>query len=136
MNAQNTSNQTQATKSLKKKPSITGGILSVLALVSAGIANLFVRANYEAPTETTTVAEKAGEAVANGTVKTLGVLFGMPFIVLAVIFAIIAIIFLLVRLGKVKATGLVWTIIWIGLSVWAITLAFSALNLIKATPAN
>ena len=134
MEPQNT--QTKPIKKRSTKPSITGGVFSILALILSAIGNGLVHARYKSPTEVKTISEKAGEVVADGTTRTLGVIFGVPCLVGGMTLAGIAIIFTLVRLRRVKASGFIVSALWIALSIWAIMIAIGAFSLIKAHPAS
>ncbi len=129
-------NTPQNTKKPSTKPSITGGVLSIIALASSGIAHFLTHSEDRSTTTVTTavgtakdgpIADAAGNAVT-------GVL-SVPFSVLAIFLALLALIFTVIRLGKVKAGGMVWSVIWILLSVWAISVAIGAIGVLKADPA-
>lgn len=139
MKPQNTQQTPQPAKAPSTKPSITGGILSVLALLSSGIANFFAYADANGRTHTevtTAVGTVDSGPVAHIASRSVSAIISLPFIVGAVVFALTAIIFTLIRLRKVKATGLVLSVVWIVLSVWAIVVAIGALDTFRATPAN
>lgn len=114
------------------KGSITGFILAVLSLVSSGIANLAINAKYS-PTGPTTgsLENEAGHAVATGTTSVLGTLFGLPFLVLGIFLGLLSILFVVLRLRKVHAGGLLFSIIAVLLSVWSLSIAFAAFDVIK-----
>lgn len=118
------------------KPSITGGVFSILALIAAGIANFLTHPPLEQDPSLTTTSQKVGEAVGNGTITVLASLLSMFFIVGAVVFALVAVIFTLLRVTKIKAVGWVFTIIWLILSVWSVVIVFGALDALKANPAS
>lgn len=103
----------------------------MLALVLAAIGNGFAKAHYHGVHPNTT-AVKVDEAVANGTVHVLGSIVSLPFLITGMFLALIAILLTLIRIRKVKAEGLAVSIFWILISVWALRLVFSALNLLKA----
>lgn len=125
------------TKTPSTKPSITGGIFSILALIVAGIAHFLTHAESRTNTEVTTPFGKVDDGpVADIAEKSVTGILSMPFIVVAVLFAIIAIIFTLIRLRKVKVTGLVFSLIWLGLSIWAIVIASGAMQVISADPVS
>lgn len=119
------------------KPSITGGILSILALLSAGIAYFLTHAEDRSHTEVTTAVGKVDSGpVADIASQSVTGILSMPFVVVAVVLALGAIVFTVLRLRRVKAGGFIWSVIWVLLSVWAISIASGALNVLKADPAN
>lgn len=119
-----------------KKPShrasIAGGILSVLALMMSGLAHIMLRLEPEHTTQATTAAEKAGQAVADGTAKALFTILSMPFTIAGGLLGLLAIIFTLIRLPKVRVVGLILSVVWLALAAWAIWAAFGALEMVKA----
>lgn len=136
MKPQNTTQAKQAAKTPSTKPSIAGGIFSILALLLAGIAHFLTHAEARTHTEVTTAVGKVDSGpVADIASKSVTGILSMPFIVGGVLFALIALLLTLVRLGKVKSTGLAFSLIWIAISVWAIMIAFGALDTLKADPA-
>lgn len=130
----------QATKlqGAPKKPStrasITGGILSVLAFLSSGIATILVHLDTTSKGAVHNDLEKAGGAVADGISAALFAVLSVPFAVGGIIFGILAVIFTTLRLGKVKVPGLIFSIVFIGLSLWAFVTAVSVFDMIKADP--
>lgn len=117
------------------KASITGIVLAILSLISSGIASLMVNAKYT-PTGPTTgsIETEAGHAVATGATSTLGALFGLPFIVGGVVLALISVIFIALRLRKVRVGGFVFSAIAVVLVVWSVSIALGALDHISAKP--
>lgn len=124
------------TKKPSTKPSITGGVFSILALIAASIANFLTHPPLENDPSLTTTSQKVGEAVGNGTITILASLLSMFFIVGTVVFALVAVVFTLLRVTKIKAVGWIFTIIWLVLSVWSVVIVFGALDALKANPAN
>jgi ABC-type thiamin/hydroxymethylpyrimidine transport system permease subunit len=123
-------------KKASHKPSITGIILGILSLAASGISNLMVHAQYTPKGPTTgSVEAEVGHAVATGTTSILGAIFGMPFIVLGVVLGLASILFTVLRLRKVRAAGLIVSILVILLVVWSMSIAVDSLNYIKADPA-
>jgi hypothetical protein len=117
------------------KGSITGFVLALLSLVSAGIANALVHAKYTPNGPTTgSVDREVGHAVATGATTTLGALFGMLFIVGAIILAIVALVFIVIRLRNVKVGGLVFSLVSGAIAVWSFVIAAGALEFISAKP--
>lgn len=131
----NTPTNQPVAKKPSTKPSITGGIFSFLALISSGIAHFLTHSEARSETEVTTAFGKvdSGPVAEIASDSVTGIL-SMPFIVGAVFFAGIAILFTLLRLRKVKATGMVFSILWIAICVWAVAIAFGAFDVIKADP--
>lgn len=128
----NTNVQAVAPKKSSANASTIGGILSVLSLASAGIGYALVNAHYAGTHTAASAAEKVDQAVADGTLHVTGILFSIPFLVGADALAILAMIFILTRLRKVKTGGLIASIILIALSVWSICVVAAAFNHIKA----
>lgn len=122
-------------KKVSHKPSITGIILALLALLSSGIANFFIHMKYT-PTGPTTgsVDREVGHAIATGTTTVLGTIFGLPFMVGAIVLGLAAIVFIVVRLRKVKTAGAVLSVITLGLAAWAVSISIGLFDLIKAQP--
>ena len=127
---------TQTKPKVSHKGSITGFVLAVLSLISSGIASLAINAKYT-PTGPTTgsVGNEVGHAVGTGTTSVLGAIFGMPFIILGILLALLSIVFIVLRLRKVRIGGLIFSIIAILLVIWSFNIALDALDLIKAKPA-
>jgi len=133
MQPQNTSSTKQPVKVPSTKPSITGGIFSFLALVSSGIAHFFAHADARSHTEVTTAVGKVDSGpVADVASKSISAILSLPFIVGGITFALIALIFTLIRLRKVKTSGLVLSLLWILISIWAIAIAAGALSTFQA----
>lgn len=124
--------QTTSPKKPSTRASITGGILSLLSLASAGIGYALVNAHYAASRPLATTPEKVDQAVADGTVHVAGIIFSVPFLVGADVLAILALIFILIRLRKVKTAGLITSIILMAVAVWSIYIVAAAFRLIKA----
>lgn len=122
-------------KKVSHKPSITGIILALLSLISSGIANLFIHMKYT-PTGPTTgsVDREVGHAVATGTTTILGTIFGLPFMIGAIFFGLLGIIFIVIRLYKVKTVGAILSVIAILIAVWGIGISIGLFDLIKAHP--
>lgn len=115
------------------KASITGSILAVASLAFAGIANAVVRAEYmpNGPTSGS-VDREVGNAIATGTTSALGAIFGMMFIVCAIVLALAALAFIVIRLRKVKLGGWVFSIVAGALAVWSLAISIGAFDVIKA----
>lgn len=107
-----------------------------MSLISSGIGNLLIRAKYT-PTGPTTgsVENEVGHAVATGTTSVLGALLGVPFLVGGIALALVAIIFIILRIRKVRVGGFIFSGIAVALLVWSVSAAISAFDLIKADPA-
>lgn len=119
------------------RPSIAGGIFSILALMSAGIAHFLTHSESRTHTTVTTAVGTVDSGpIAHAASKSVTGILSMPFIVVAILFALLALLFTVIRLRKVKAGGMVWSLIWIGLSIWSFMLASGALNTLKANPAS
>ena len=115
------------------KASITGFIFAVLSLISSGIANFSVYTKYTPTGPTTGSAEaEVGHAVATGTTSALGALLGMPFIIGGLLFGLIAIIFITLRLRRVRVGGFIFSAIAVILVVWSLSIALGALDHISA----
>jgi hypothetical protein len=119
-----------------KKPSTgsskTGAILSILALAFSAIGSALVNSKYKSAETVTTAADKAGEAVASGTWRVLATIFSMPLLIAGICLGGLAILFTLIKLRKVKATGWVVSVIWIAIGAWAIQLGIAAFQVISA----
>lgn len=124
-----------APKKPSTKASITGGILSVLAFISSGIASILVHLDQKSTGATNDI-ERAGGAIADGITTALFAILSVPFAVGGIVFAILAIIFTLLRLRKVRIPGLIFSIVFVMLSVWAFTTAVGVFNMVKADPAE
>lgn len=129
-------NQTQSSvKQPSTKPSITGGVLAILALLSSGFAHLILALNSSSKTSPEAAhgaVEKAGVAVSNGSFTALAVVISTPFAFVGVGLGLIALIFTLIRLGKVKAGGLLFSVLWIILAAWAIKAGIDIFSMVKA----
>lgn len=125
----------QAPAKVSHKGSITGFVLSLISLMFSGLANFLIHMKYT-PTGPTTgsVDREVGHAVATGTTTVLGTLLSVPFLVGAIVLAIVAVIFVLVRLRKVKVGGAIFSAISIALSVWSFVIAIGLFDSIKADP--
>lgn len=118
------------------KPSITGGVLAVLALVSAGISHFLTHAESRSTTEVTTpVGTVDSGPVADVASNSITGVLSMPFIVVAITLGLLSLLFTVLRLRKVKTAGLLMTIVFAVLAVWAITIAIGAMDTLKADPA-
>ncbi len=123
-------------KKVSHSASITGIILAVLSLISTGIGNLLIRAKYT-PTGPTTgsVENEVGHAVATGTTAVLGAVLGVPFLVGGITLALISIIFIVLRITKIRVWGFLFSAIAVAIVVWSLSAAIGAFDLIKADPA-
>jgi hypothetical protein len=123
-----------------KKPSTgsskLGAVLSVLALILSAIGSGLIHADYRSKQPLTNTAEKVDDAVASGTLHVFSSLLGVPFLVIGIVLGLVAIVFVVLRLRKVKIGGLVFSVIWVVISVWALKVAIAAFNVIKASPSN
>lgn len=124
--------QSTQLKKPSSKPSIAGAVLSILGLILSAIGSALVNSKYKPEQTSTTAAEKAGEAVASGTWRVLATIFSVPFLVVGIVLGLLAVLFTVLRLKKVKIGGLVLSVFWILISVWAIKIAISAFQVIKA----
>ena len=132
---QNTSQKSQS--KVSHNASITGFVLAVLSLISSGIGNLLIRAKYT-PTGPTTgsVENEVGHAVATGTTAALGAVLGVPFLVGGFMLAFISIIFILLRVRKIRVGGFIFSAIAVAIVVWSVSAAIGAFELIKADPVS
>lgn len=123
-------------KTPPKKPSgrasITGAILAVLALLAAAIGSGLIHSKYKADKPVTTAAEKIGDQVASGTWHMLASLLGVPFLVGGIALALLAALFIVLRLRKVNVVGGAFSVVWLLICAWAVKLAVAAFQLIKA----
>ena len=130
---------TQTPKTVVKKPSTgsskTGAVLSVVSLILSAIGYGLIHADYKTKEPLNGAAEKAADAAASGTAHVFSSLIGVPFLAFGIFIALIAIIFIVIRLRKTKTGGLVFSIIWILIAFWAIKIAVAAFSVIKAHPA-
>lgn len=125
--------QTTAAQSTPShKGSITGFILALVSLAFSAIGHVIITAKYK-PTGPTTgsIENEAGHAVATGTTSVLGALFGYPLLVVGILLAFVSIIFLLIRLRKVRVGGLLFSLLAGALAIWSLNIAFDAFDLIK-----
>lgn len=122
-------------KKVSHTPSVTGIVLAAISLMLSSIGNALVHAH--APSRNTpTLDEKIGQAVDNGTTHVLGALFGVPFLVGGITLAIISGIFLALRMRKIRATGMIFTLIAVLVIVWSFSIAVGGFDYIRAKPAN
>ncbi|MFA5003836.1 MAG: hypothetical protein WC498_00990 [Candidatus Saccharimonadales bacterium] len=121
------------TPTAKPKGSISGFVLAVLSLILSAIGSGLVHAHFNGTKPATTTVEKAGGAVANGTVHVVSTLVAMPFLVVGFALAVFAVILVVVRLRKkLKAGGLLFSVVSLLLSIWSFGLVIGAFSLIKA----
>lgn len=122
-----------AKKKDSHKASITGSILALVSLITAGLANWVVHAQYTPKGPTSgTVEREVGHAIATGTTTVLGTLFGGFFSAFAIVFALLALVFIALRLRKVKLGGLLFSVAAVCLAIWSIAISVGVFNLIKA----
>jgi hypothetical protein len=110
----------------------TGAILSVVALILSAIGYGLIHADYKTKKPLNGAGEKAADAVASGTAHVYSSLIGVPFLCVGIVLGLIAVLLTLLRIRKVKAAGLVFSVVWILISVWAIKIAIAAFSVIKA----
>jgi hypothetical protein len=127
---------TQTPNTQAKAPSSgsskVGAILSIVALIVSAIGYGLVHADYSTKEPLNGTAEKAADKVASGTAHVYSSLIGVPFLVIGIFLGLLAILFVIIRLRKVKTVGLVFSVVWILLSAWAIKIAIAAFSVIKA----
>lgn len=127
--------QASTTKQVPKKSStrasITGGILSVLSLLISALGYAFAQADFKTVQNAHGVTVKS-DVVTQATGRTFSVIMSLPFLVAGMMLAGLAIIFTIIRLRKVKTTGLLISVLWLALSVWAIHLVLIGFSDIKA----
>ncbi|MGH7241080.1 MAG: hypothetical protein ACREGB_02160 [Candidatus Saccharimonadales bacterium] len=129
--------KTTTPKPPSTKPSIVGGIFSILALMSAGVAHFLTHSESRSHTTVTTaVGTVRSGPIAHAASKTVTGILSLPFIVVAICFALLALLLTMIRLRKVKVAGLFWSIVWVLLGIWSISLAVGALTTLKAHPAS
>lgn len=129
-------NTTPAQKTPSTRPSIAGGIFSILALLSSAIAYGLTHAESRSKTEVTTPVGKVTDGpVADAASNAVTSVLSLPFIAGATLFGLIALLFTLLRIRKVKTPGLIISIIWIALVFWALFIAFGVLSGMKADSA-
>ncbi len=131
-----TPNQSTVAKKPSTGSSKTGAILSIVSLGLSGIGYGLIHADYSTKEPLNGTAEKAADKVASGTAHIYSSLIGVPFLAFGIFIALLAILFTLIRLRKVKAGGLVFSVIWIVVAIWAIKIATAAFSVIKAHPAS
>lgn len=119
------------------KASITGIVLAILSLISSGIANLSINAKYS-PTGPTTgsVEAETGHAIATGTTSALGAIFGLPFLVGAIGLGLLSLVFIAMRIPKLRAGGFIFSAVAVALVIWSISMALGNFELIKADPVD
>lgn len=131
---------TQNPSSVAKKPSAgsskTGAVLSIVALILSAIGYGLIHADYKTKKPLNGAGEKAADAVASGTGHVFSTFIGVPFLAVGIFLGLLAIVLVIVKLRKVKAGGLVFSILWILISIWAIKIATAAFSVIKAHPSN
>ena len=124
-------------KKPSRRASVVGITLALFSVALSGIGNFLITAepNTQPSPTASQVENQVGQAVADGTLNTLGTLFAVPLLVGGFVFGFIAIVFILLRLRKVRVIGAIFSIIAILLVVWSYSIAINAFDLIKATPA-
>lgn len=123
-------------KPKSSRPSIAGGILSVIAMISSGIAYGLRNSDSRSTTEVTTPVGVVNDGpVADAASGAITGILSFPFIIIAILFGSLALLFTLLRLRKVKAVGIIFSIIWIILSVLAIYIAIGVFDGMRADPA-
>jgi hypothetical protein len=131
MSTNNSVTPAKTPKQPSHRASITGGVLSVLGLLSAGIGYGLVHANLKtgpAPD----AASKVAADVATGTVEGMAKLISMPFLVVGFVLAGLAIVFTVFRMTKVRAGGLAFSLIWLIIGAWTIKIVIATFSLLKA----
>lgn len=114
------------------KGSITGFVLAVVSLSLSAAGSGLIHAKY-VPVPTNGSAEKAvGNVVASGTTTFLTTIFGMPLLVGGIALALLSVLFVILRLRKVRVGGLVFSVFAIVLAVWSFKIATAAFSLLKA----
>lgn len=126
--------QTTQVKQASSGSSKTGAVLSVIALILSAIGYGLIHADYKTKQPLNGTAEKVADKAASGTAHVFSSLIGVPFLCLGIFLALLAVVFVIMRLGKAKAGGLVFSVIWILVSVWALKIAIAAFSVIKAHP--
>ena len=117
------------------KGSITGFVLAVVALAVSGFGSMLIHAKYKpVGPQTGSANEVVGNAVASGTTKFLGTVFGVPLITLGIVLSILSVLFVIIRLRKVKASGLVFSVVAVLLAVWSFMISIRAFDLIRFHP--
>jgi hypothetical protein len=109
-------------------------LLSVIALLLSSTGYGLIHADYKTRQPLNGTAEKVADKAASGTAHIFSSLIGVPFLCVGIFLGLLAIVFAIVRLRKVKTGGLVFSVIWVLISIWAIKIAIAAFNVIKAHP--
>lgn len=121
-----------------KKPShrtsITGGVFAILSLIASSIGSAMIRTDFRPEHVANNTASKVDAVVTTTTVHVTASLLAVPFLVGGIVLALLAILFTLIRLRKVRAGGLLFSLVWLALSAWSLQLAIHAFNLLKANP--
>lgn len=126
-------NKTPSTTTTKPAGSSkTGAILAILALAFAAIGHVIADARFKSQTPVTNASERAGELVAQGATRGLATVLSMPMLLAGICLGILAIVLTVIKLRKVRGGGIVFSVVWIALSVWAIKIAAAGFDLIKA----
>lgn len=129
---QNTQTQNPVAKKPSTGSSKVGAILSILALILAAIGYGLIHADYKTKEPLNGTAEKAGDVVASGTAHVVSSIIGVPFLVGGICLGLLAILFVIIRLRKVKVGGLLFSVLWVIVAAWAIKIAIAAFSVIKA----
>ena len=116
-------------------PSITGIVLAGISLGLSAFGNLLVHA-HATKRDTPTLDQKVGQAVDNGVSHVLGAIFGVPFLVGGITLALISALLLALRLRKIRATGIILTILAVLVIIWSFSIAIGGFDYIRAKPAN
>lgn len=132
MNATTTQTQNTSVKQPSHRASITGGILVIISLLLSAIGSGLVHANFKTDASKYDAATKATTAAADTTVNVTVKLIGVPFLAVGIFLAILAVVFTVIRLGKVKSGGLVLSAVWILLAIWSVRIATTAFSILKA----
>jgi hypothetical protein len=93
-----------------------------------------IHADYKTRQPLNGTAEKVADKAASGTAHIFSSLIGVPFLCVGIFLGLLAIVFAIVRLRKVKTGGLVFSVIWVLISIGAIKIAIAAFSVIKAHP--
>jgi len=123
---------TTTVKAPSTKPSIAGTVLSVMSFVANGFGWLLVHANFHSKQTLTTTSQKVGDAVGSATGHVLASIVAVPFLLVGMVLAVIGAVFVIRRFSKVKAGGLLMSVLWLALCIWGFWLAVSAFHLLKA----
>ena len=115
---------------LHPKGSIAGFVISIFSLIASGIGTGLVHAHFKPAPATTS---KVANQVAAGTGHVVGSLISIPFLTVGIALAIIAALFVLIRLGKrLGIGGIIFSIISLLICIWSFSLAVDAFRLLKA----